>query len=171
LFNILEVRDTNSFLHEIEAEKHCNEIWMKFEWNSIYIQLNSIPIQLKINGMPINGKCIQDCLMNIVLQKNKINTHIWKDNFLCLFTWEWAKQSSIWNCPIYLWNLKFSYLKSSLELWQIAMFVFQKIWAQMSWAISYILFEGWKLDVNLVTTLNKLWTFMYVLLWCKVTTT
>jgi len=51
------------------------------------------------------------------------------------------------------------------------MFVFQKIWAQMSWAISYILFEGWKLDVNLVTTLNKLWTFMYVLLWYKVTTT
>jgi hypothetical protein len=38
----------------------------------------------------------------------------------------------------------------------IAMFVFQKIWAQTSWAISYILFEGWKLDVNLVTTLNKL---------------
>ncbi len=29
-----------------------------------------------------------------------LNTQIWKDTLPCLFTWEWAKQISIWNCSM-----------------------------------------------------------------------
>ncbi len=44
--------------------------------------------------MQIGGKCIQNLLVNMVLE-SKLS----KDTFPCLFTWEWVKKIPIWNCP------------------------------------------------------------------------
>ncbi len=51
--------------------------WMEFEfnlipianWNSIWIQLNSIPIQLKKNVKQIGGKYIENLFLSMALQK------------------------------------------------------------------------------------------------------
>jgi hypothetical protein len=114
--NVLEVKDINSFLYEIEAwtTLQCNFIWIwiefKFNWkkkfnNWIKIELNSNLI-IK-NGIQIGEKCIQN-LMNMVLKKELINKHKWKDTFPCLFAWGWTKQIPIWNSLMYknLWSLK-----------------------------------------------------------------
>jgi hypothetical protein len=65
------------------------------------------------NGMQIGKESIQNLLLNMVLEKkNFLKTQIQKYTIPCIFTWEWAKQIRVWNCPIHndndLWNLKFS---------------------------------------------------------------
>jgi hypothetical protein len=41
--------------------------------------------------MQIGEKCIQCLLVNMLFEKI-INTKIWKDTFLFLFTWEWVNK-------------------------------------------------------------------------------
>jgi hypothetical protein len=63
-------------------------------------------------GCKFRKENIQNLLVNMVLEKKNLkNTQIQKYTILCLFTWEWAKQTLVWKSPIHndndLWNLNF----------------------------------------------------------------
>jgi len=67
------VKNTNSFLYKIEIHSmYLNSIWLNFN-STIGLRFSWIDSNsIKDNGMQISGKCIQYCLVNMLLKKHLI---------------------------------------------------------------------------------------------------
>jgi hypothetical protein len=103
-YNVITISQQIRVLH---TELELN--WIRTQLNSIqqldystelnWIRFNSQKMRCKLR----DG--IENLLVNMVLWIQLLN---WKETFPCLFSWEWAKQIPVWNCPsdyCSLWNL------------------------------------------------------------------
>jgi hypothetical protein len=113
--NIVEMRETNSFLYEIEIHS--------MYLNSIQLNLNSISIQQLIKFQWIDSNSIKDkwyanwwriywissCEYGV--RKRTLKRHKFENTLFYASSFG-NKQIPIWNCPMYdnLKNLKLSYL-------------------------------------------------------------